>query len=318
MCRWTSGICLLLLLGCDAGRPAIRLGTFGGWPGFEPLYLARELGYLDAKQVRLVDYSSSSPMQNDFSQGVIEAATLTLDETVRLIARRPDLRVVLLLGESRGADAIIGQPAFHSMTMLRGRRVGVETSGVGAFLLSRGLSKAGMSPQDIQAVALRIDEQERAFAQGDVDAIATFEPLKSRLTASGAHVLFDSLEIPGEIMDVLVVRKDITAERPAEIRAIISAWFRALSHMRKHEAEARARAARRLGVTEAQADTIWRGVKMGDEALNRAVLERGSLQHAMESNARLLHKSGLLDAPANASTVIDLHLVQEVIEGGPR
>jgi NitT/TauT family transport system substrate-binding protein len=254
MCKWL-GIGLVFCAACGVDKPAIRLGTFGGWPGYEPFYLARDIGYLNAKELRLVDYNSSTPLQNDFAQGVIEAATLTLDETVRLAARRSDFRIVLLLDESRGADAIIAQPAFHSLSMLKGKRIGLETSGVGTFLLGRALEKSSMAPGDIQTVSLRFDEQERAFTQGEVDAIASFEPLKSRLTSSGARVVFDSSEIPGEILDVLVVREDVLADRRSEIREIISVWFRALAHMRNHEEQSRARVAR--AASECQRKT-WR------------------------------------------------------------
>ncbi len=312
MCRWVPGICLVFLAACGLDRPAIRLGTFGGWPGYEPLYLARDIGYLNAAQLRLVDYNSSTPMQNDFAQGVIEAATLTLDEAVRLAARRSDFRIVLLLDESRGADAIIAQPAYSSLAMLKGRRIGLETSGVGTFLLGRALEKSGMGPGDIQTISLRFDEQERAFTQGEVEAIASFEPLKSRLTASGARVIFDSSEIPGEILDVLVVREDILLQRRKEIRDVISAWFRALAHMRKHEEQSRARVARRFGVPEKDVEAIWRGVQMGDEAMNRRAVDQHRLESSLSANAQILHNSRILEVSANPA-LVDLSVLQEVL-----
>jgi len=47
-----------------------------------------------------------------------------------------------------------------------------------------------------------------AFKKRQVDAIVTFEPVKSELLSSGANILFDSHQIPGRIVDVLVVRKN--------------------------------------------------------------------------------------------------------------
>lgn len=318
MCRWVPAICLILFAACTADRPAIRLGTFGGWPGYEPFYVARDVGFLNARQLRLVDYNSSTPMQNDFAQGVIEAATLTLDEAVRLAVRRTDFRIVLLLDESRGADAIIAQPAYLSLAMLKGRRVGLETSGTGTFLLGRALEKAGMKPGDIQTVSLRFDEQERAFTQGEVDAIVSFEPLKSRLTSAGARVLFDSSEIPGEVLDVLVVRKDVLAERRPEIRAVISAWFRALSHMRKHEEQSKARVARRFGVPEKDVEAIWRGVQMGDEALNRRAIDQRRLEGSLTATAQILRDSGIAEITASPAELVDLGVLQEVLAAEDR
>lgn len=318
MARLASVILSLLsLAGCDSDTPALRLGTSAGWPGYEPVYLARDLGYLDPDRVRVVDYSSSTPLQNDFAQGVIEAATLTLDESLRLIPRRPDFRIVLLLDESRGADALLSRPQFSTMAMLKGRRVGAEASGVGTFLLSRALEKSGMRPDEIETVALRFDEHERAFTQGDVDAVVTFEPVKTRLTSTGAVVLFDSSQIPGEILDVLVVRQDVALERSPEVRVMISAWFRALAYMRKNEGQSRARVARRLGVPEDRLGAVWSGLQMGDEQMNSRALKEGRIERALASNADSMNRNGLLHVTPHKDQVA-LQMLGEVLGESPR
>lgn len=309
-------LALLSLAACDSDHPPLRLGTSAGWPGYEPVYLARDLGYLDPDRVRVVDYSSSTPLQNDFAQGVIEAATLTLDESLRLIPRRPDFRIVLLLDESHGADAVLAHPAFPTMALLKGKRVGVETAGVGTFLLSRALERSGMRSEDIQTIALRFDEHERAFLQGEVDAVATFEPIKSRLTSEGAIVLFDSSQIPGEILDVLVVRGDVAAERAPEVRLMISAWFRALAYMRRNEGQSRTRVSRRLGVPQERLDSVWLGLRMGDEQMNSRALKEKSLQKALAANASLMEKGGLLRVTPEPNQV-SLEMLADVLGERP-
>lgn len=306
--------CLLFIVACTPIEQPVRLGTFGGWPGYEPLYLAQDLGYLNEKRVRLVDYSSSTPLQNDFAHGVIEAATLTLDESVRLISRRPDLTIVLLLDESRGADALLTRAGILSIQMLRGKKVGVEPSGVGAYLLGRALEKSGMMPGDILPVPVRFDEHERAFLEGEIDAVATFEPVKSRLTQRGAVNLFDSSQIPGEIVDVLVVRRDILRERRPLVREILSAWFRALDYMKAHHDESHAHIADRLGINEEQEQAVWRGIVMGDRAANLAAIKSGSLEDALRLNIRTLRTSGMLDSSPRAQDILDASLISELHE----
>lgn len=63
----------------------LRIGTLV-WPGYEPLYLARERGYLDPKSVRLVEYPSNSEVTRAFRNRAIEAAALTFDEVHPLLA----------------------------------------------------------------------------------------------------------------------------------------------------------------------------------------------------------------------------------------
>lgn len=55
---------------------------------------------------------------------------------------------------------------------------------------------------------LEVDEHEGAFGSGKVDAVVTFEPVRSRLLARGAVQIFDRRQIPGEIIHVLVMRTD--------------------------------------------------------------------------------------------------------------
>lgn len=63
-----------------------------------------------------------------------------------------------------------------------------------------------------------------------VDAVITFEPEKTKILQQGAHTLFSSAEIPNEIIDVLVVRKDAIAKiGEQQILAFLKAYNRALS-----------------------------------------------------------------------------------------
>ena len=80
---------------------------------------------------------------------------------------------------SNGADVILAKPEIQSLKDLKGRRVGVDSTALGAFVITRALGQVGLSPKDIEIVSLGVSEQERAFKQGIVDAVVTFEPVRS-------------------------------------------------------------------------------------------------------------------------------------------
>ena len=65
--------------------PPLRIGT-NVWTGSEPLYLARDLGYLDPRTVQLVEYPSASEVLRAFRNQAIDGAVISLDEV--LVARR--------------------------------------------------------------------------------------------------------------------------------------------------------------------------------------------------------------------------------------
>jgi NitT/TauT family transport system substrate-binding protein len=199
-----AGAMLLPLLqalgGCSNERQgALRIGT-NVWIGSEPLYLARDLGLLDAMRAQLVEYPSASEVLRAFRNQAIDGMVITLDELFTLAADGFDPRVVLVLDVSHGADAVVGRAGMKTMRDLAGKAVAVEGGALGAFMLSRALALEGMRAGDVKVVHLESNEQPAAFERGQVDGAVTYEPYRARLLLAGARTLFDSTRIPGEIV----------------------------------------------------------------------------------------------------------------------
>ena len=57
-----------LLGACEQTPHPLRVGT-NVWPGYEPLYLAREQGYLSEDAVRLIELPSATDVMSAFSHG---------------------------------------------------------------------------------------------------------------------------------------------------------------------------------------------------------------------------------------------------------
>lgn len=216
------------LAGCArAPDPVLRIGA-NNWLGYEPLHLARDLGLLPRDGVKLVQYSSNSLNRGAYVNGAIEATCLTLDELLVAKEAGAEARIVLVLDISEGADALLAQPGIDGLAALRGKRIGVEDSAVGAYMLTRALEHAGLERDEVNIVPLELNEHQRAFQSGRVEALVTFEPVRSRLMTDGAQVLFDSGDIPGEVVDVLAVRPAFLDAHPQRVAAVADAWFRSL------------------------------------------------------------------------------------------
>jgi len=80
-------------------------------------------------------------------------------------------------------------------------------------------------------VHLESNEQPSAFEKGQIDGAVTFDPYRVQLLRGGATTLFDSTEIPGEIVDLVAVRASVLEKQPNAVRALLSGWFRALEYM---------------------------------------------------------------------------------------
>lgn len=240
-------VSLLMVTGClSPPSPPLKLGT-NLWPGYEPLYLAREQGYLSEDKVALVELLSASEVMRAYRNGAIDAAALTLDEVITL--REAGLRpvIVQVADISNGADVILVRQGIARMQDLKGHRIGVEATALGAYMLSRALALHGMSVDDVEIVHLEVNEHREAWLKGQVDAVVTFEPVRQQLLSEGARILFDSSMIPGEVVDLLVVREELLKSHRRQIEHLIHAWHQAVSHLKTSPEQAAQVMTARLG-----------------------------------------------------------------------
>jgi NitT/TauT family transport system substrate-binding protein len=237
---------VLALPGCGRTPEApLRIGT-NVWIGTEPLYLARDLGYLDPKAVHLVEYPSATEVMRAFRNQAIDGMLVSLDELFALAIDGLKPRIILVADVSHGADVVVGRAGMRSMHDLKGKRVAVESGALGAYVLSRALALSGMQAADVQIVHLESNEQPNAFKNGRVDGAVTFDPYRTQLLAAGATTLFDSTRMPGEIMDLIAVRAAVLEEQPKAVQKLLKGWFGALDYLKKYPLDA----AQRMGVRQ--------------------------------------------------------------------
>lgn len=259
----------VVLKGCsNRQEPLLRVAS-NVWPGYETLYLARSLGYYDDKNIRLVEMPSNSQASQTLRNGMIEAACLTLDEALFLMQDGMDLRVVLVMDVSHGADVVMASPEVDSLQALRGKRIGVENAAVGAVMLDAALQAGGLQAEDVTIIPLPVDEHADAYRAGRIDAAVTFEPVRSRLLTMGARVLFDSSQIPGRIVDVFVVRSEIAAAHTKALKELLQGHFRAREYLASQPQDAAKRMAPRLN---GDALAQFSGLKLPDIEANRDLL----------------------------------------------
>ena len=218
---------------------ALRIGT-NVWIGSEPLYLARELGRLDPAAVQLVEYPSASEVLRAYRNQAIDGMVISLDELFGLAVDGLQPRIILVVDVSHGADVVVGRRGMQTMRDLKGKSVAVESGALGAFVLSRALALNGMQASDVNVVHLESNEQPSAFEKGQVDGAVTFDPYRAQFLRAGATTLFDSTQIPGEIVDLVAVRASVLEKQP---KASTGAARRLVRCDRLHEERSQGRGA---------------------------------------------------------------------------
>jgi NitT/TauT family transport system substrate-binding protein len=252
----------------------LRIGAHP-WPGYELLYLARQRGQLDPQQVRLIELPSASASLRALAVRSIEGATLTLDEVLLARSRGIDLTVVAVLDESHGADVVLVQPGLQTAGALRGKRIGVEVSATGALMLDAFLARQGLAPRDVQMVALNIENHQETFLRGQVDALVTYEPVRTQLRQAGAVQVFSSADIPSTIIDTLAIRTAWLASHPAAVGHAVAAHFWALAQWQRHPEHCAPQMAPRLGLSSEAVLASYADMALPDVRANRAWLAPG-------------------------------------------
>jgi NitT/TauT family transport system substrate-binding protein len=267
----TSYLMLVLLLSaCQSPEPQLRIGT-NIWAGYEPLYLARNLGFYKDTQIKLIELSSASDVIHALRSGTLEGAALTLDEALTLIDDGIDLRLILIMDFSDGGDVLLAKPEINSLKALRGKRIAVENSAVGAVLLDGALHAAELTVSDVEIVSCTVNEHIDCYSS--VDAVVTFEPVRTKLLQLGAHQLFDSSQIPGRIADVLVVRAETTKTSPQSLEQLLAGYFKANDYLSAQPEDASRRMSRRMGLTPEAVLASYDGIKIQGIEENRRLLQ---------------------------------------------
>jgi NitT/TauT family transport system substrate-binding protein len=231
-----------------------------------------------------------------------------------LAPTHPDVRAWLIMDISDGADAIVAKGAIANLQSLKGRRVGFDRSMLATFVLSRGLEQVGLSLKDVKIVPVELSDQEEAFKQGRIDAVVTFEPYRSNILNAGAKLLFDSTQIPGEVVDVLIGSESLLTTHATQLQVLMQGWFRALDYIEKNPEDAARRMARRQGVTPEQFLSSLKGLQLVTLEENQKLLGKTNsvLLKGTQRLSQFLVENKILKQDVDPNPLLDDRLVRDV------
>ena len=203
------------------------------YTGWEPWEYARNSGILDkwAKkygikiQLDLInDYIESI---NLYTGGAYQGCVMTNMDALTIPAVGGVDSTALILGDfSNGNDGIVMKKG-NSVKDLKGREVKLVELSVSHYLLARALSLNRMKERDIKLINTSDADIAAIFTVDDNGAAVTWNPpLMQCRNVKGAKLVFDSSKIPGEIIDMMVVRSDAP---DALKKALVGAWFETMA-----------------------------------------------------------------------------------------
>lgn len=229
----------------DDDRPSFKVAwtIYAGWM---PWAYADEFGIVDkwadkyGIDIEVIQFNDYIESINQFTAGDIDACGMTNMDALTIPAASGVDTTGLILGDySNGNDGLLLKDA-ESFEDIRGRNVHLVELSVSHYLLARALDHHGMSERDVRVVNTSDADAVSAFMTPGVTAAAIWNPQLSIVKDQypDAIEVFDSSQIPGEIIDMMAVKTEVLEAHPELGKALVGAWLETLAIMRGNDERA--------------------------------------------------------------------------------
>ena len=187
--------------------------------------------------VQLNDYIESI---NQYTAGQFDGCTMTNMDALTIPAAGGVDTTALITGSySDGNDGVVLKGSAKTLADLKGMQVYLPELSVSHYLLVRGLEKAGLQEKDVKVVNTSDADIVSAFGTSSVRAAVAWNPQLSAIKKTPqTSEVFSSAQVPGELIDMMVVNTQTLKDNPALGKALTGAWFEMMAKMHAGDAQA--------------------------------------------------------------------------------
>jgi NitT/TauT family transport system substrate-binding protein len=249
-----AGALLLGILAAGAALPAFaaeRTSFNVAWSiyvGWMPWDYADRSGILKkwadkyGIKIKLTQVNEYVESINQYTAGTFDACVMTNMDMLTIPAAGGVDSTALIVGDfSNGNDGVVLKGKGKTLTDIKGQKVNLVELSVSHYLLARALESAGLRERDLKVINTSDADIVAAFSAPATTAVVTWKPqLSAVLSAPNAQLVFDSSKIPGEILDLMVVKTDVLTANPKLGKALVGAWYETLALMFKNDAAGQA------------------------------------------------------------------------------
>jgi NitT/TauT family transport system substrate-binding protein len=173
---------------------------------------------------------------NQYTAGAFDAVTVTNMDALSIPAAGGVDTTAVIVGDfSNGNDAIIVKAG--ELAALKGTSVNLVEFSVSHYLLARALESVKLAEKDLKVVNTSDADMAAAFKTPDVTAVVTWKPIVSTILESpDAKKVFDSSQIPGEIIDLMVGNTEVVKSNPNFGKALAGIWYETMAALEKDPA----------------------------------------------------------------------------------
>jgi NitT/TauT family transport system substrate-binding protein len=223
------------------------------WPYAQKAGIVKKWADKYGLKINILQVNDYVESVNQFTAGKLDGVTVTnMDALTIPAAGGKDTSAIILGDYSNGNDGIVLKNA-KSLADIKGRTVYLVELSVSHYLLARGLSTVGLQLSDIKTMNTSDADIVGAFSNPAATAAVTWNPQLNELAKmQNAKMVFDSHQIPGEILDLLSVDTATLKANPNLGKALAGIWYETITLMQRQDAQgaaARAQMAKMAGST---------------------------------------------------------------------
>jgi len=265
--------------------------------------------------VQINDYVESI---NQYTAGQFDGCTMTNMDALTIPAAGGVDSTALIVGDfSNGNDGIVLKGDDKKLADIKGQNVNLVELSVSHYLLARALDTVGMTEKDLKVVNTSDADLVGVFATNDVTSTVTWNPLLSEITAiPNTSKVFDSSDIPGEIIDLMVVNTQTLNDNPKFGKALVGAWYEIMEVMNSGNEAALTSMATASGTDLAGYQSQLAATKMFYKAADAvAFVESEQLPATMKSVSEFSFDHGILGDGAQDADFIGMAYPNGVVTG---
>lgn len=277
-----------------------------GWAARNEWLLVKVMesqGYLEkrAKEfgvaIELVQFSKQSEVIDAFSRGSIDAMGATTFGAVKAASEGRESTVILASQFPYATHAVL--PRGKDLGSIRGGVVLAEKNSAAHYLVTRAMDSASIAQNEVRFSNAPREEALEAFGKAP-QAVATVPSnprLQQHLKQVGTVAPYSNLNIPRELMELLVVKTELVKETPGLGKALCAAWLDATATL--DSAEGRASAMKIMAhsspLSQAEfAKTVPEGNPFPKKTKILKIMQDRGLIEAVDKVKRLGYDRGLL------------------------
>jgi NitT/TauT family transport system substrate-binding protein len=200
-----------------------------------PWYLADQEGIFQNQElinkynvkVQFISDNYQDTIDQFLAEEVQAIAITNIDAIAKVVRHNIEADVILITNEHNGNEGVI-LPGAADMSLhnLRGKTFALVQYSARHYLLDRYLIRNQIAFDEINIQNTAEAYIPKAFLSNEVYGVVTHGANLYRLThTASTKTLFDSYQIPKEIFDLLIVRRDTLNDYPGFAQVLLTTWF---------------------------------------------------------------------------------------------